>query len=260
MLICRMGEWRIESDGHISALELKSLEGLRAVEAERAAAAALERMRLGTRGRELKRRAWRHGHAAGKAAALREQAARAAVVAFAAHRLEERLTQIVLAAVTDIVGALPPSAALTNQLRRAVAVSQSQRLISVRVAPTVFDEATRLIAAVEKELGAPLCVVLADAGLPAHSCVIETEAGVIDGGLKVQLRALEQGIREGVAAVLRRYDVADGSGRTRLDTIGQGVRETLALLAAAPPAPLPTPPLVTNTGRVVQRPFAREAA
>jgi type III secretion protein L len=260
MLICRMGEWRIESDGHLSALELTSLEGLRAVEAERAAEAVRERIRLGARARELKRRAWRHGHAAGKMAALREHIARTAAVAFAAQRLEERLTQIVLGAVTDIVGELPPSAALTNQLRRAVAVSQSQRLVSVRVAPAVFDEATQLIAAIEQELGTPLCTVLADAGLPAYSCVIETEAGVIDGGLKVQLRALEQGIREGVAAVLRRYDLADRSGRTSLETVGQSVRETLAALVAAPLAPPPTRPLAPNAGRLVQRPFAREAA
>jgi type III secretion protein L len=258
MLICRMGEWRVESDGHLSAHELKSLEGLRAVEAQRVAAADLERVRLGARVRELKRRAWRHGLAAGKVAALREHVAQAAAVAFAAQRLEERLTQIVLGAVTDIVGELPPSAALTNQLRRAVAVSQSQRLVSVRVAPAVFDEAMQLISAIEKELGTPLCTVLADAGLPAYSCVIETEAGVIDGGLKVQLRALERGIRDGIAAVLRSYDMADASGRTRLDTIGVGVRETLAALAAAPLAP--TRPVAPNPGRVTPRSFVREAA
>jgi type III secretion protein L len=249
MLICRMGEWRIESDGHLSALELASLEGLRAVEAERAADAARERRRLGAQVRELKRRAWRHGHSAGKVAALREHAGRAAALAFAAQRLENRLTQIVLGAVTDIVGELPPSAALSHQLRRALAVSQSQRLVSVRVATALFDEAVRLISTLEQELGTPFCTVLADAGLSAYSCVIETEAGVIDGGLKVQLRALECGIRKGVAALLRSYDFADGSLRTTVDVIGQGVRETLAALAE--------PPLPTRV-RVIRRPYAQE--
>jgi type III secretion protein L len=258
MLICRKGAWRIESDGHLSVLELASLEGLRAVEAERAAEAAQERAHLAMQVRELKRRAWRHGHSAGKAAALREHVGRAAAAAFAAHRLQDRLTQIVLGAVSDIVGGLPPSAALTNQLRRAVAVSQSQQLVSMRVAPAVFSEATQLIATVEQELGTPLCTVLADVGLPAHSCVVETEAGVIDGGLKVQLRALERGIRDGVAAVLRTYDLADGSGRTALDTIERGIRQTLAVLAAphTPSPPRSTAPIPV---RVVQRRSAREA-
>ncbi|WNC88601.1 FliH/SctL family protein [Paraburkholderia sp. FT54] len=259
MLICRMGEWRIESDGHLSALELASLEGLRAAEAQRAAETARERSRLGMQARELKRRAWRHGHSAGTAAALRKEVGRAAATAFAAHRLEDRLAQIVLGAVSDIVGQLPPSAALTNQLRRAVAVSQSQRLISVRVAPAAFEDATRLIATIEQELGTPLCTVLSDAGLPVHSCVIETETGVVDGGLKVQLRALERGIRDGVAAVLRAYDFADGSGRTALDGIEHGVRDALAALAGPASPPLPRPP-APKLVRVVRRPFVREAA
>lgn len=259
MLICRMGEWRIESDGHLSAHELASLQGLRAAETERAAAAALERRRLAAQVRELKRRAWRHGHSAGKLAALRKQAGRAAVLAFAVHRLDERLAQIVLGAVSDILGQLPPSAALTNQLRRAVAVSQSQRMISVRVATAGFEDATQLIARIERELGAPFCTVLADAGLPSHSCVIETEAGVIDGGLKVQLRALERGIRDGVAAVLRTYDFADSSGRTARDTIELGLRQTLAALAAPPTLASSHPPARRAAG-VLRRPLAREVA
>jgi type III secretion protein L len=240
MLICRMGAWQIDSDGHLSALELASLEGLRAVDAQRAADVAHERRRLAEQVRELKRRAWRHGHAAGSAAALRQHVEQATVLAFAAQRLEDRLTQIVLDAVADIVGELPPSAVLTNQMRRALAVSQSQRLVSVRVAPVVFDDAAHLIATIERELGAPFCTVLADAGLPTHSCVIETEAGVIDGGLKVQLRSLEHGIREGVTAVLRGYALDDhasaaDAGRTTgaaLDALEQGLRDTLAALAA----------------------------
>jgi type III secretion protein L len=264
MLICRLGAWRIESDGHLSAHELASLDGLRAVDADRAAEAAHERRRLGTRVRELKRRAWRHGHAAGTAAALREHVGRTSAVAFAAHRLEERLTQIVLSAVSDIVGDLPPSAALKHQLRRSITVAQSQRLVSVRVAPAEFDDAVRLIAALEQDLGAPLCSVLADAGLPARSCVVETESGVIDAGLKVQLRALERGIRDSVAAVLREYDFADGSGRTALDTIEQGVRQTLAVLAAplaAPmlPSPSPMQPLQTSQTSVTSATSATSA-
>jgi type III secretion protein L len=276
-----MGAWRIESDGHLSALELASFEGLRAVEAQRASEAAAERVRLAQQARELKRRAWHHGHSAGKAAVLRQQVGRAAATAFAAQRLEDRLTQIVLGAVSAIVGDLPPSAALTNQLRRAVAVSQSQRLVSVRVAPAAFEEARQLIAVIERELDAPFCTVLADAGLPAHSCVIETEAGVIDGGLKVQLRALERDIRDGVAAVLRNGELNDGAARMTFDMIEQGVRYALAALQVAPmplvpqapaaapaspslpPMPPEPPPLphafASEPVRVFQRPCAEEA-
>ena len=152
----------------------------------------------------------------------------------------------------------------------------------MRVAPQVFDEAKQLIGTVERELGAPLCTVLADAGLPAHSCVIETEAGVIDGGLKLQLRALEQGMRDGVAAMLHQYDFPDRAGRTTLAAIEHGVRDALTALSAPvtiappPPSPSPSPPppspplppslpplppaLPPNVVRIVRRPYIREAA
>ncbi|MDE1184510.1 FliH/SctL family protein [Paraburkholderia sp.] len=239
MLICRLGAWHIESDGMLSATELASLDGLRAIEAERAAQAADARQTLGRRVRELKRRAWRRGHAAGKRAALCAFVGGAASVALAARSVEARLTQIVLGAVTDIVGQLPPSAALTQQLRRALAVSQSQRLVSVRVAPSAFDDAVRLLATIERELGMSLCSVLADAGLPRHSCVIETERGVIDGGLAVQLRALECGIRDGVADALRGDDPV--ALRASLALLEHDVRDAVAALSGSRVAEPPTP-------------------
>ena len=82
--------------------------------------------------------------------------------------------------------------------------------------------------------------------------MIETESGVIDGGLKVELRALERGIREGVAAVLRSHDLADASRRTKLEAIERSVRETLAALA------VPTQPALSKVSRLIQRPVERE--
>ena len=52
--------------------------------------------------------------------------------------------------------------------RRCILASRSQRAVSVRVAPHAFDAASQFIAEVERELGAPLFDVLADASLPAR--------------------------------------------------------------------------------------------
>lgn len=70
MLICRKGEWRVESDGYVSSTELYGLDGLRKMEASRARESEYETARLADRVRALKRRAWRRGYEAGRRAAL----------------------------------------------------------------------------------------------------------------------------------------------------------------------------------------------
>jgi type III secretion protein L len=55
---------------------------------------------------------------------------------------------------------------------------------------------------------------------------------VIDGSHKIQLIALERGLRDGVSAVLRAY-AFDRDARVALDAIERGVRDTLAVLRDA---------------------------
>jgi type III secretion protein L len=233
MLISRRGDWRIESDGYISSDELIELDRLRALEEARAEQAADDTARLAARVRTLKRRAWRRGYEAGRAAALREQVGPSAAASFAARCLEERLTQIAMCAIAEIVGELPTAMVLPNQLRRCIAASRSQRLMSVRVSVGDYEDAKRLVTAFEQQLGAPLVAVLADAGLPPQSCVVETEHGVIDGSLKLQLVALERGMRDAIGAVLEKYAYIDDRFARELDVVEQGLRDTLDALAFA---------------------------
>ena len=230
MLIWRKGEYRVESDGYISSAELAQLNDLRMLDEERAQDVVDETARLAARARDVKRRAWRRGYASGRAAALREFVQPATAAAFATRCLQERLVQIALEALRAVIGELPPSAALPHQLRRCIAASRSQRVMSVRVSVEEYEGAVRLVAALQHELGVAPFSVLADAGLPPRSCVIETEDGVIDGSLKLQLVALERGMRDAVAAVLDEYSYLDDGIAKRFLVIENGLLDTIDAL------------------------------
>jgi type III secretion protein L len=227
VLICRKGNWRIESDGYLSSADLVALDDLRALDEARANDAARETSRLAARVREMKRRAWRRGYNAGRAAAMRDLVVPQAAASFIARCVEERLVRVALDALVLIIGKLPPAAALPNQLRRCIAASRSQQVMSLRVSTVDYREAKRLIARLEQELASPLFTVLADAGLPPHSCIVETERGVIDGSLRMQLSAAERGIRDAIGAMLAEYRSLDAAIDRQFDVIEQGLRDVI---------------------------------
>lgn len=242
MLIWRKGEYRVESDGYISSDELAQLSDLRMLDEERAQDVVDQTARLAARARDVKRRAWRRGYASGRAAALREFVQPATAAAFAARCLQERLLQIALEALRAVIGELPPTAILPNQLRRCLAASRSQRVMSVRVSAEEYEGAVRLVAALQHELGVAPFAVLADAGLPPRSCVIETEGGVIDGSLKLQLVALERGMRDAVGAVLDEYTYLDDGMAKQLLVVENGLLDTIDALSHARATPSPPIP------------------
>jgi type III secretion protein L len=231
MLICRRGEWRVESDGYLSSAELYGLDGLRKMEASRARDVDYEIARLADRVRALKRRAWRRGYEAGRRAAVQAFVAPPAAVAFASQRLEARLADMMLNAIAAIVGELPADTVLPARLRRCLEVSCAQQVLSVRVSLEDYEETQRSVRALERELNAPAFTVLADAGLPPQSLVVETELGVIDGSPKPQLRSLEHGIREAVGLLLDEYRYLDHESAKQFAEVERGLRDVIDVLA-----------------------------
>jgi type III secretion protein L len=231
MLICRRGEWRVESDGYVSSTELYGLDGLSKMEAFRAQEAECEAARLADRVRALKRRAWRRGYEAGRRAALYEFVAQPAAVSFASRCLEGRLADMVLKTVAGILGELPADVVLRSRLRQCLDASCAQRVLSVRVSADDYEETQRSVRTLEQELSAPIFTVLADAGLPPRSLVVETERGVIDGSLTPQLRALEHGVRDAIKTLLDEYRYIDDESARQFGVVCSGLRDVIAVLA-----------------------------
>lgn len=230
MLISRRGEWCVESDGYLSAAELYGLDGLRKMEASRARELDHEIARLADRVRALKRRAWRRGYEAGRRAAVHAFVAPPAALGFASRRLEARLADMVLNAIVAILGELPADTVLPARLRRCLEVSCAQQVLSVRVSLDDYEETQRSVHQLERELNAPAFTVLADAGLPPQSLVVETERGVIDGSLKPQLRSLERGIREAIRTLLDEYRYLDDEAAKQFAEVERGLCDVIAVL------------------------------
>ena len=230
MLIWQLGDWRIESDGYISGHDLAMLDELRLLRRATEQLAARDASQAAARVRALQRRARQRGYDAGRLLALRDFVVPHAAAAFALSRMNEQLVQIAMKAITDVIGDLPSGATLPNQLRRCLAAAQAQRLLSVRVAAEDFDEAKRALEDVERELGLPLVNVLMDATLPPRSCVVETDSGVVDGSLRLQLAALERGMRDAIAAVLDEYRWIDDGLAKQLRIVEKGLYDTLDVL------------------------------
>ncbi|MFM0237764.1 flagellar biosynthesis protein [Paraburkholderia phytofirmans] len=206
---------------------------MREVEASRAREAEQETARLVERVRALKRRAWRRGYDAGRRMGLRELVVPSAATSFASRCLEERLAALVLDAVVEILGELPPDVVLRNRLRRCLGALRAQQVLSVRVSTDDCAETQRIARSLEQELNVPLFIVLADAGLPAHSLVVETVQGVIDGSLTPQLRVLERGVRDAINLVLNEYRYIDGESEKKFAVIEDGLRDVIDLLAGS---------------------------
>jgi type III secretion protein L len=231
MLIWRTADWRVESDGYVCGDDLARLEELGALRREIDQYALHETRRLAERARDTRRRAFARGYRAGRTAALRDLVVPAAVTAYALGRLQDHLLRLAMQAVADIVGQMPSGMTLPNQLRRSLLAAPGQRLLSVRVAACDYAEARLAVDRLERELGLAFVKVLADADLPSRSCVVETEGGVIDGGLHQQLAALERGLGQAIGAMLDEYTRLDDRIVNQFDELGQGVRDALAALS-----------------------------
>lgn len=260
MLIWRLADWRVESDGYIGGQQVTELEDLRALRRASVQLAAAETTRLAERARHARRRAITRGYAAGRAAALHDLVIPRAAAAFVLAHIKERLVQIVMKAIAEIVDELPPGAILPNQLRRSLLAASGHRLLSVRVAACDLDDAQRAIGKVEQELGLSLVSVLADADLPARSCIVETDGGVIDGGLRHQLAALERGIRDAIGAVLEEYTRMDDALLRQLDIVTDGLRDALDVLSREiVPPEAPARPRRAAKRKPARRPAATPA-
>ena len=208
-LIDRPGEWRpsepiVRAEEYQALLDAERLIADAKTEAERIRAEAIEEY-------ERQKQA---GHAEGLRSAREEAAERLVFAAAKTIRgfrsVEAKLVAVVEKAVRKIVGDLPAKERAAGLVRTALAGLSSEGKAKVRVAAEDL-EAARSAVFTDVEGGVrnvdEFVEVAPDPRVLPDSCIIETEAGIIDAGLEVQLNAIGRALRK---AAFDENDVVEG--------------------------------------------------
>lgn len=144
------------------------------------------------------------GHRSGAADAEQEWAARLAAAHAARHITLHSLAPTLVEIVLDAVGAVLQGADRQQFVAAALAAVhgrlQQARWAKLRVHPAQVDTAHAALAD-SNAIGRALVTVVADPALDIDDCVFETDAGIADASLGVQLAAIRTAIEAAIASL-----------------------------------------------------------
>ena len=180
---------RIISSGDVGLLlkadELLAAAARRAREIEANAELAYEEQR-------------RKGYEDGQEACRSEYAEKVLEVALQSveyiESLEQTIVNVVTEAVQRVIGEIDANERIVRIVRSALSTVRNQKRVVARVAPVDEKAVTEGLASmISRGQGASgFLDVIADARLPAGSCILESDLGVVDASLDTQLRALQR--------------------------------------------------------------------
>lgn len=142
-----------------------------------------------------KRRGYQDGHEEGKLETAEQiMDVLGATVEFYAG-IEQRTGQIVLQMVRKILGEFDDETLTYRIARHALTAVRSQKQVTLRVAPGQVEALkARLDALLNGFPGIHFADVVGDRRLGAGDCILETEIGVVDASVDVQIKALERSL------------------------------------------------------------------
>ena len=113
------------------------------------------------------------------------------------ERIEGDLAAIVEEAVRKIIGDLPAGEVAVGLVKKALSTMRSDRRILVRVAPADEPEVRSALLGPSAN-GSAFLDVRADGRLTRGQCVLESELGVVEASLQIQLKNLSKALRSRV--------------------------------------------------------------
>ncbi len=153
------------------------------------------------------------GFAQGLEKATRELANRLAVAQaarhVALHDLTPTLVEIVADAVAVLVKNAPRRALLASALDTVSGMIRQARWARLRVHPTQVDEARAALAEARTDMAAADIVsIVGDAMINPDGCIFETDVGIADASLDVQLAAVRTAVTSALASIKLNAGVA----------------------------------------------------
>lgn len=105
--------------------------------------------------------------------------------------IEDDLVHIVMNTVKKVINEMDPAERIVRIVRRALNNTKSQKDLVIRVSIADETAITKNFSNTLKSTKGGFLNIVVDARLEQGSCLIETEYGVVDASLNVQLKALE---------------------------------------------------------------------
>jgi type III secretion protein L len=171
------------------------IEGAAFLEAAKAQAAEIARQ-AGAAYEAEKARGYADGRAEAAAAAAEHQIEAVAKLVDWLDRVETQMADLVVQATEKILGALDDEELLKRVVHNALKVMRTQRQVTLRVAPEMVGTVQRhLVEIMAGYEGVTFVDVSPDARLGRGGCILESELGIVDASVEVQLAALRRALQ-----------------------------------------------------------------
>jgi type III secretion protein L len=112
------------------------------------------------------------------------------------ERVEGQMAELVIQATEKILGELDDVELVKRVVHSAMRVMRNQRQVTLRVAPELVEPVQKRLAEIMADYpGVTFVDVAPDARLRRGGCILESELGVVDATLELQLEALRRSLR-----------------------------------------------------------------
>ena len=113
--------------------------------------------------------------------------------------LEASAVKLVTKSIKKVLGEIPQPDRITTVVKNAVAVARNEPKVICRVCPSDVETVkSRLAEIMQPYPSINFIDVVPDTRLQEDGCVLETDIGVVDASVDVQLKAIEQSLQERV--------------------------------------------------------------
>lgn len=109
--------------------------------------------------------------------------------------VEKQMTELVLTATAKVLGEFDDRALVVRVVHNALRVMRNQKQVTLRVAPEQVENVQHHLTEIMADYaGISFVDVSGDARLRAGGCILESELGIVDASIDVQLDALRRAL------------------------------------------------------------------
>lgn len=109
--------------------------------------------------------------------------------------LEEKVTNIVISALRKIIGEIDDRTLITKVIQSALTVVRNQKQVTLRVSPKQVETVKGALDGILGSFPAISFIdVMGDGRLKEGGCILESEIGVVDASIDVQLEAIRKSL------------------------------------------------------------------